>query len=65
MSLREGWNMDVGCPMEIFTDDDAIILKRYEPGCIFNGTIDDTIDYGGYKVSRTAIREMAKMIEVQ
>jgi transcriptional pleiotropic regulator of transition state genes len=62
IAIRKAWNLEEGSPLEIFTDDDMIILKKYEPGCIFNGTVDDNIVYNGHKVSRTAIRDMAKQI---
>ncbi len=62
MELRKSWNIDEGCALEIFTDDDKIIFKKYEPACIFNGTADDLIEYNGRKVSRKAVREMAELI---
>ncbi len=62
ITIRKAWNLTEGSPLEIFTDDDMIILKRYEPGCIFNGTVDESVEYEGYKVSKTAIKEMAESI---
>ena len=37
-------------PLEIFVDDDKIILKKYYPADIFTGEdMDDLIDYKGKK----------------
>ena len=33
--LRKSFGIDVGDPLEIFTEDDRIILKQYQPSCIF------------------------------
>ena len=49
-------------PLEIFVDDDKIILKKYNPADIFTGEdMDDLIDYKGKKVSRKSIIELAKL----
>jgi len=44
--------------LEIFVDEEKIILKKYEPACVFTGSADDLIEYEGRKISRAAIREM-------
>jgi transcriptional pleiotropic regulator of transition state genes len=62
IAIRKAWNLGEGSPLEIFTDEDMIVLKKYEPGCIFNGTVEDNIEYGGHKVSKAAIRDMAHKI---
>ena len=46
--------------LEIYTNEDQIILKKYEPTCIFLGIAEDLIDYKGRKVSKQAIRELAQ-----
>jgi len=47
--------------LEIFTDDDRIILKKYEPADIFTGEMDDLIDYKNKKVSKKSIIDMARV----
>lgn len=37
VELRRNLNVDTEDPMEIFVDEDLIILKKYEPSCIFCG----------------------------
>ena len=46
--------------VEIFTEEDMIILRRYEPADIFTGETEDLIDFDGKKVSRKTIRAMAE-----
>ncbi len=47
--------------LEIFVDEDKIVLQKYEPSDIFSGTRDDLLDYRGKKVSRASIMELAKL----
>lgn len=47
--------------LEIFVDDDKIILAKYEPQDIFTGDKRGLIEYHGKKVSRKNIQEMAKI----
>ena len=44
--------------LEIFVEDDKIILKKYEPACIFCNTADDVVDYMGKKVCRACISKL-------
>ncbi len=51
--------------LEIFIDEDKIILKKFLSGDIFTGEMEDLIDYHGKKVSRSSIIEMAKLAGLQ
>ena len=57
--LRRTLHLNEQDPMEMYLDGDHIILKKYEPTCIFSGESEGLIDYMGRKVSKSAIREMA------
>ena len=61
IELRRSLNIDVKDSLEIFVDEDKIILKKYEPADIFTGAMDDLIDYKGKKVSVASIKEMAEI----
>lgn len=37
-------------PLEIYVDNDKVILKKYEPACIFCGSADDAATYRGKNV---------------
>ena len=61
IELRRNFDVNERDPLEIFVDDDKIILKKYNPADIFTGEdMDDLIDYKGKKVSRKSIIELAK-----
>ena len=38
IELRRTMNIDVKDAMEIYVDGDQIVLKKYEPSCIFCGS---------------------------
>lgn len=60
IELRTRLGMDINKTVEIFTDEDMIILRRYEPADIFTGETEDLIDFDGKKISRKTIRAMAE-----
>ena len=61
IELRRSLNINERDTLEIFVDDERIILKKYEPADIFTGSMDDIIEYKGKKVSKESIIEMAKL----
>ena len=61
IELRRTLGVTERDPLEIYVDEDKIILQKYEPSDIFNGNKENLIDYCGKKVSKDSIREMAKL----
>lgn len=61
IELRRNLDINEKDALEIFVDDDKIILKKYEPADIFNGSMDDLVDYKGKKVSKETILELIKL----
>lgn len=58
MELRRTFNIQKEDPLEIFVDEDTIVLKKYEPACIFCGSADDVVQIHGRNVCRACITEM-------
>ena len=61
IELRRNMGIEIKDSLEIFVEENTIILKKYEPADIFTGSMDDLIDYKGKKVSKQSILEMAKL----
>ncbi|MFW5980375.1 MAG: AbrB/MazE/SpoVT family DNA-binding domain-containing protein [Halanaerobiales bacterium] len=59
IELRETMNIDKKDPMEIYVDGDKIILKKYEPACIFCGNADETIEYRGRTICKKCLDNMS------
>lgn len=57
--LRSTLDIAEHTPLEIYSDGDKIVLKKYAPGCIFTGQEDDLILFKGKLISRAVIQEMA------
>lgn len=56
--LRRTLNITEGDPLEIFTDNGAIILKQYQPGCIFCGNTRDIVNYKGKNICKKCLVEL-------
>ena len=65
IELRRSLDINERDTLEIFVDDERIILKKYEPADIFTGSMDDLIEYKGKKVSKESIIEMAKLANLK
>ena len=44
--------------LEIFVEDDKIILKKYAPACVFCSNADDVIDFMGKKICKSCIEKL-------
>ena len=57
--LRETMNIKVKDPIEIYVDEnDKIILKKYQPACIFCGNAEDTIKYKGKVICNKCLEKI-------
>ena len=61
IELRRTLGVGERDPLEIFVDQEKIILQKYEPADIFNGNKDNLYDYCGKKISKDTIVELAKL----
>lgn len=60
--LRDKLNLETRDSMEIYTEDSMIILKKYEPDCIFCNNSDEIINFNGRNVCVNCIKELSKHI---
>ena len=61
IELRRNLDVNERDPLEIFVDDDKIILKKYDPSDIFTGDMEYLVEYKGKKVSKNSIKELARL----
>lgn len=59
--LRKTMEMNVGESVEIFVDADKVILKKYNPSCLFCASTDDTVMYNGKLVCKDCIEKLNKI----
>ena len=59
IELRETMNIDIKDPLEIYVDGEkSIILKKYQPGCIFCGETEDIFEYEGNHICTKCLEEL-------
>lgn len=61
IELRRTLGVGERDPLEIYVEEDRIILQKYEPADIFNGEKSELFEYCGKSVSKASIRELAKI----
>lgn len=59
--IRKTLDISEGSSLEIYTDGDRIVLKKYAPACIFCGEIDDVTSYKGKLVCKKCISELTEL----
>lgn len=47
-----------GSSVEIYTDNETVVLKKYTPCCIFCNSADDLIEYHGSKICTECVKKM-------
>lgn len=60
IELRRNLDIDVRDSLEIFVDNEHIILKKYTPSCIFCGQAKDVKDYKDKKICPDCREDLRK-----
>lgn len=63
IELRRQFGIEIKDSLEIYTDEDCIILKKYEPSCIFCGDARKIFLFNGKNVCPSCAGKMQKFIE--
>ena len=61
IELRRTLDIDIKDSLEIYVEDSKIILKKYEPTCIFCGESENVVSYKDKNICKTCLEEMKKM----
>lgn len=60
LRVRYGLNNEDSA-VEIFTEGDRIILKRYVPACIFCNNADNIVVYKGNNICKECVKKMTEL----
>lgn len=61
MELRKQLGLDTrDAALEIFVEEDKIILKKYSPACIFCGSMNCLISYKDKKICKSCAEKIGK-----
>lgn len=58
IELRRTYDLAVKDAIEIYTEDDKIILKKFQRSCIFCGNSENLVDYKGKTVCADCVEEL-------
>ena len=45
--------------LEMFTEGESIVLRKYSPACLFCGSTRDNVEYRGKRVCKSCIQSMS------
>lgn len=60
LRVRLGLNTE-NSAVEIYTDGDKIIFKKYAPACVFCNNADDIIVYKGNNICKECVKIMSEL----
>ena len=63
VELRRTLEVSEGDALEIFSEDNTIILRKYLPSCIFCGNSRDVSTYTGHNVCPACAEELGRRFE--
>ncbi len=59
VELRRTLNIEDRAPLEIFVENNAVILRKYEPACLFCGSSQEITDYRGHGICKACLRDLS------
>ncbi len=60
VELRRTLQIGEKDPVEIFVESDMVILKKYQPSCVFCGDAKDVISFKGRNICPNCLHELTK-----
>lgn len=58
IELRRNLDIDERDSLEIYVEDDQVILKKYSPACIFCASAGDTVKFRDKIICRACLKEL-------
>lgn len=56
--LRRIYDLTVDDSVEIFVNDDQIVIKKYQPACIFCNNTDGIVNYEGKSICKSCLQKI-------
>ena len=60
IETRKRLNLGPKDPVEIFVEKDRVVLKKYEPTCVFCGDSDDIVMYNDKRICKSCLEDIKK-----
>lgn len=62
IEIRKSLDIKEKDPVEIFVDNERIILQKYYPACIFCGNVDNVVFFNGKRICADCLEEIKKKL---
>ncbi len=62
IELRRTMGIEEKDALEIYVDSEKIILKKYEPACIFCSNAEDVVNYKGKNICKSCLTQISKQV---
>lgn len=62
IELRRTMGIEEKDALEIYVDSDKIILKKYEPACIFCQNAEEVVNFKGKNMCKACLTELVKRV---
>ena len=59
-NLRTRFGFQIDDPIEVFTDGDSIVLRKYRKRCVFCGAEEGVTEFKGKQICKECLSELAK-----
>ena len=63
IEIRNQFNIAEKDPVEIYVDGSSIVIKKYEPNCIFCGNTESLINYNDKLICEECSKKISKLVE--
>ena len=63
IEIRNQFNIAEKDPVEIYVDGSSIVIKKYEPNCIFCGNTENLINYNDKLICEECSKKISKLVE--
>ena len=61
MELRRTFELEIGDPIEIIVQENDIILRKYQPACIFCNDATDIVSVQGKNICKKCLAELKNL----
>ncbi len=62
ISLRQIMELNEKDPVEIFTDENRIILQKYQPSCVFCSNVDNIILFNNKRICEDCLTKIKQSL---
>ncbi len=63
IEIRNQFNIAEKDPVEIYVDGSSIVIKKYEPNCIFCGNTENLINYNDKLICEDCSKKISKLVK--